>query len=116
MPNGGRVLLVSSGTALGAFPSSDPSRSDAPFWRLYRRQACDLADGAQRQRHRRGARAWLVRELGPYAALWLANGAWSGDDDPLAHAQREQPAADFAADVLARGAGKSSGSWMTSKG
>ena len=42
------------------------------------------------------------RELGLRTALWLASGAWSRGNDPLARARRERPAANFAADVLAR--------------
>jgi inorganic triphosphatase YgiF len=54
------------------------------------------------RRARNAVESDRFRELGLYAALWLANGAWSRDDDPLAHAHRGQPAADFAVDVLAR--------------
>jgi hypothetical protein len=56
--------------------------------------------GLNRARH--AVESDRFRELGLQAALWLANGAWSRSDDPLARTRRERPAADFAGDVLAR--------------
>lgn len=66
--------------------------------------------GARRKRGLDKARKAVendrFRELGLQAALWLANGAWLRSDDPLARAQRERPAIDFAADLVARRARK----------
>ena len=59
-----------------------------------RRQALDRACGAlDSERYRR---------LGLRVALWLAQGRWAQDDDPLAIARRERPAPDFAAEVLGK--------------
>jgi triphosphatase len=39
--------------------------------------------------------------MGLRTALWLANGEWSRDAEPLTAARRERPAVDFAAEILA---------------
>jgi triphosphatase len=42
------------------------------------------------------------RKLGLRVALWLSNGEWSNSPDPLSVAQREHPAAHFAAEHMAK--------------
>jgi triphosphatase len=42
------------------------------------------------------------RELGLHTALWIANGEWSRNFEPLSVARRHRPAAEFAAEHLAK--------------
>jgi CHAD domain-containing protein len=44
----------------------------------------------------------LYRELGLRTALWIANGEWSRNFEPLSVARRRRPAAEFAAEHLAK--------------
>jgi triphosphatase len=82
----------------------EPSRQTATDLREMRTLHKELK--ARRERSlakvRKAVESDRFRALGLHTALWLANGAWSRSDDPLARAGRERPVADFAADTLSR--------------
>lgn len=81
-----------------------PLRESEPGTKEFRALNEELAArrGRVLDRARGAVESGRFRDLGLRTAIWLANGAWSRNDDPLTRARRDRPAANFAADLLAR--------------
>ncbi len=65
-------------------------------------QDLDARRKARRERAKEVLESGRYRAIGLRAALWLADGAWLRSDDALVAACRARPAAEFAAEALAR--------------